>query len=458
MVRHHHEWYDGTGYPDGLAGEEIVIGARILAVADVFTALTSERSYRKAWTVTRTVQHLVQLKGRQFDPEVVEAFLRALACKHGVAVSDLLVPEGVQPLREPQLASSRDRRADVGQYAVFDDIASAHQEIYALYEISQTLGTSLNLEQTLHIITAKLTSILDCSACVIYLMDEKWSELQAHAAIGEQSALFEKLHLSVGEGMTGWAVETRQPVLNGDGRTDLAGTAAEGAELRSVLAVPLITREDTLIGCLSLYHTAAGAFTEDDLHVLSIVGFQLATAIQNAMTYEETKTSALTDMLTGLPNSRYLFMSLEHEFSRARREKQPLSVLLIDLNHFKEVNDQYGHKVGDEVLREVAQLMRKQLRIYDTIARHGGDEFYVLLPKTTPDEAREIADRLKIAVAAYRHSVWNERSEREVRVGVSIGAATYPHDASEIDHLLQRADSRMYEDKPVERRRMTLVA
>ncbi|HIE53058.1 MAG TPA: diguanylate cyclase [Armatimonadetes bacterium] len=445
IVRNHHEWWNGNGYPDRLREEDIPLGARILAVADVFEALTQERAYRRAWPTLSAVQIIVRSKGTQFDPEVVDAFLRVIAREEGKSVEELLqaIEQETSSTPEPPAQRPNTQPPVTG---VMRDIARAHQELYALYEIAQTVGSSLSLDETLSLLTTKLNNFVQCAACVIYLLDEEREELEARAAFGPQAALFRKLHLSLRGSLSGRAVEQQRNIFNGHAQDDFQATTAgeEARNLASLLAIPLTTADGTRIGCLSLYHEAVGAFTEDDLRLLSLIGQQAAMAIKNALTYEETRSSALTDELTGLPNTRYFFMTLEHEFSRAQREDSPLSLLLIDLDNFKTINDEFGHTVGDRVLREVAQRMRQPLRNYDTLVRHGGDEFYVILPHTTLADALEVAKRLRRAVDGYTLIL---RNNRRVRVHASIGAATYPENAQTLEALLTCADRRMYEAK-----------
>jgi diguanylate cyclase (GGDEF)-like protein len=364
--------------------------------------------------------------------------------------------ERLDPVEEASRVASTVTR-DADKHTVLHDIAKAHQEMYALYEISQNIGTTLGLQETATLITTKMGHIVDCNTCVLYLLDSNYSELEARGAVGQFAAAFERLHLALGDGPTGWAVAQRQPVVNGEAYHDLHGSRAgdEAAELESALAFPLIPEDEGVIGCLTLYHTKREAFTEDDLRMLSMVGRRAAMAVKNALTFEETRASALTDGITGLANSRYYFMCVEHEFSRAAREGLPLSLVVVDLDNFKEVNDNFGHAIGDQVLRDMARLLREQVRDRDTVVRYGGDEFFVVLPETNRAAAEKIAHRIEDAAARYS---LQPRTDKRISVGLSIGVATYPDDSTEANELLRIADDRMYQVKHIHRQPLRLVA
>jgi diguanylate cyclase (GGDEF)-like protein len=185
----------------------------------------------------------------------------------------------------------------------------------------------------------------------------------------------------------------------------------------------------------------------------SAVADQVGIAVQNARLHEQTVALSITDPLTGVPNRRHLFQQLEAELARARRFGTPLSMVMIDIDHFKHLNDAAGHSAGDDVLRQVCKLMRKSLRKVDTLARYGGEEFVVLLPQITREEAFEVAEKLRRGIA--EGNVEHGATQPGGRVTISVGVATLPFDATEQAKLVDCADSALYASKRGGRNRVT---
>lgn len=444
VVRSHHERYDGKGYPDGLAGEEIPLVARVLAVADVYDAVTSERPYRKAWSHEKAVAYIRDAAGTQFDPQVVEAFLQAQQRIRQVKQD--------APLAEPSASSSNGNTATNGEKGLrihaLEHITHAHQEVFALYEITQVMGNTLSLDETIHLILQKLQHIVGSSCCALFLIDQHKNELSAHDAVGPHAETVRLMRLPIGEGITGQVVEQRQSMLSENAAQDFKNLEAEKCPpFQSLMSAPLIHKGEVL-GALTCYHEQPKAFARDVVQLLPVFANYAALALHNALTLEHTRQSALTDSLTGLPNSRYLFMCLEQEIERALRNQQPLSLLVIDLNEFKVINDTYGHLAGDQVLKEFGCLLRELGRSYDTVVRYAGDEYFVLLPNTDAHDARAWAMRLHEAIRRYN---WVIRPGHPIRVTASVGAATFPLEAKDMQDLIQLADERMYAAKNMEK-------
>jgi diguanylate cyclase (GGDEF)-like protein len=166
--------------------------------------------------------------------------------------------------------------------------------------------------------------------------------------------------------------------------------------------------------------------------------------MRNARAFEQIRDSAMKDPLTGLPNARHLRTHLENEIRRAQRQNQPISLLAIDMDDFKAVNDTMGHQAGDTVLQQAAGIFLAQLRDYDHVARTGGDEFVIILPGTPANEAASIADRIRRGIEAYARKAMGTSS---TRLAASVGLASYPDDAGDVETLLAKADAAMYEDK-----------
>ncbi|MCC6446827.1 MAG: diguanylate cyclase [Armatimonadetes bacterium] len=442
IVRHHHERYNGSGYPDGLRGEAIPIGARILGVADVYDALSSSRPYRSAWSPQEAAAYIHKGAGCEFDPAVVAAFLE-------VARERSLTGDPDQPaaFRSGVAASAPGGQAKGDMQKAVDSIARAHQEIHAIQDIARSASASLHLDEVLSLLTHKARGMMDASACAILLPDAKKTRLEVRSAAGINEALLAGASCDMGKGVTGQVASALKPYLGRyeEGDLALAGSSEGWKPFRYALIVPLMA-EDRLIGTLHVYHEAENAFSPDDLRVLGSVSRQAGRAVDNALLFEQTRESALTDPLTGLHNHRGLLLFLEQELDRARRRRHDLSILSLDLDNFKPINDTFGHMEGDRVLADLGRLFKSQARAYDMVCRYAGDEFVLILPETDSGEAFALAERIQQAVSGCIPELTGS-VPCDIRVGVSIGIASYPKDGLTLHDLLAQADARMYENK-----------
>jgi diguanylate cyclase (GGDEF)-like protein len=194
---------------------------------------------------------------------------------------------------------------------------------------------------------------------------------------------------------------------------------------------------------MSVFEAAPGAYDQDHARRLARVAEQAAAVVTNALRYERVHQDAFTDPLTGLGNKRSLTRQGELELERARRSERPLSLLLLDVDLFKQINDTYGHQTGDRTLVQVADRMRALVRPYDICVRYAGDEYVVLLPGCTVEEAQCRRGEMQAAV----ESLEVPTPSGPLRPRVSIGSASWPADGQNLDALLEAADRRMYEDK-----------
>lgn len=448
LILSHHERWDGKGYPQGLKGEEIPLGARILSVVDSFDALTSDRPYRKAINRDAALTVMRTEAGRALDPTVVQSFIQILpeltieAHKLEGAPSRRLSLETTSELGRPAAGFQLEGpKANT----VFDDIALAHREIYALYEIAQTMGTSLGIRDTMALISSKLSSLVPFSACALFLYDESADTLRCRFATGVEKDVIETMVIRSGQGLTGWVARNRRSLVNARPSADFeaAGIVARPTALQSALVSPLVFN-DLFIGTLTVYHTEAERYRDDHQRLLDRVCEQASAVIHNSIVFEQTQEDSLTDPLTGLPNTRFMFMHLTRELARAERLKSEVALLVMDLDEFKEINDNHGHHIGDKALREVAPVLRSTIRPYDVCVRYAGDEFIVVLAGCGVEEAERKRLELQCAIDEL---AFEARPGRRLRLSMSIGAAIYPHDGESYESLLATADSRMYRDK-----------
>ena len=429
LILSHHERWDGRGYPLGLKGEDIPLGARILCLVDYFGALTSARPYHEPMAVDAAVSLIEQEAGKALDPRAVAAFLRVLP-----------------RVREEAEGSGKTAIAPRGttKSTVFDDIAVAHGEIYALYQIAQTMGTSLGVSDSMAHIASKLTALVPFSACTLFLYDPATDTLRCRFATGTDFELMQQLTLKSGQGLTGWVARNRRSLVNARPSSDLEAAGLNlPTALQSALVCPLVF-EDRVIGTLAVHHTTPSFYQEDHRRLLDRVCEQAAAVINNAIVYERTHEDSLTDALTGLPNTRFMITHLNAELARAERLNNEVSLLVLDLDDFKEINDTHGHHVGDRALRDIAQVLRTVIRPYDICVRYAGDEFIVVLADCGFDEAENKRKELQEAVS---DTVFEARPGTRVPLSISAGSAVFPHDGDSYESLLAKADSRMYRDK-----------
>ena len=441
IILSHHERWDGTGYPQALVGEAIPIGARILSVVDHFDIVTSERPYHAAMPLDNAVAQLKHEAGRALDPALVATFIVKLPeLQAAFEASNRATPE---PEDDPLSGVARAS----GDLDVFDNIALAHQEIYALYEIAQTMGTRLRVSDTMAVVSTKLAALVPWSGCALFVQEPDVDEVRCRFAVGTDVSQLFDARIKVGAGLSGWVAHHRRTVINANPWVEFeaAGIKA-GNGIRSAIVCPL-QLGDRFIGSLALFHTEIDRYTDDHRRLLARVAEQTAAVVSNSLVFEQTQEASLTDPLTGLPNRRSMMMRIATEISRSERLHSELAVIVLDVDGFKQINDSHGHPVGDQVLREIARALLDSLRPYDTCVRFAGDEFVVLLANCPPETAELKRQELQQRIESIVLQVGNVA----VRVGASAGLAVYPHDGKTYETLLTGADQRMYADKATRR-------
>jgi len=451
IVRAHHEKWDGSGYPFGLKGMQIPIGARILTAVDFLDALASDRQYRRALPLDDAMKRLVEESGKSFDPEVVtvlqkrfrilEKRVQAQFAKEGgwQLSTDLKIEHGTAPAAGFEKASVKN--APEQEATFLSSIAAARQEAQTLFELSQDLGASLSLGETLSVFSVKLRLLVPYDAIAIYL--RRNNELIPEYVNGDNFRLFSSLRIPVGQGLSGWVAQNKKPIVNGNPSVEpgYLNDPSKFSTLRSALAIPL-EGVSGVIGVLALYRGERDAFTSDHLRILLAVSSKMALAIENALKYEQAESSATTDYLTGLPNARSLFLQLDRELARCKRDSSSLIVMVGDMDGFKQINDRFGHLEGNRVLRLFAQALKESCREYDYVARMGGDEFVVVAPGLPADVAAKRAEQLRELAKQAGVEVCAEDI-----LSLSVGQAMYPEDGQDAEELLAEADRRMYLEK-----------
>ena len=451
IVRSHHERWDGTGYPDGLKGEQIPMGARVLGAVDCLDALASHRQYRNAMSLDAAMEKVASMSGTAFEPRVVEVLRRRYRQMEIMVQSDSMTAEETTLSTDVRVeagggpASGYEQSATIPTPASDADflssIASARQEAQTMFELSQDLGNSLSLGETLSVLSMRLRKMIPYDSMAVFLLKE--GRLVPELVSGDNFRLLSSLNIGMGEGLCGWVAEKRKPIVNGNPEAE-AGYVIDPAKftaLRSILAVPL-EGLNGVVGVLAMYRADRDAFSADHLRILLAVSAKIALSVENALKYQQAEDSATTDYLTGLPNARSLFVHLTRELARCRRTGTSLAVMVCDLDNFKQINDLYGHLEGDNLLKDFAGHLKESCRGYDYVARMGGDEFVIVAPGLSPDASSVKASRLNQLAAESGRKI----AGRDL-VGLSVGTAFCPEDSFDIERLLAEADRRMYSMK-----------
>lgn len=452
IVRYHHEKWDGSGYPKGLKAEGIPLVARIISVVDFYDATRCDRPYRKGMKREDSLKLLRRMVGSSFDPRVVETFIEHVE-EFDRLIDSVDIQEQVDsaPAFDTQTATKPDAglASDVlgapEETSGFRSISEAQREVFALHEIAQTIGSSLNLNDTVTLVANKLRSIVPFDTCVIFLVDERSGKAVAVHSVGEEAELLARRRVNIGDGITGWVIANGRSMCNANPELDLVGIPDEVVKrFRGILVSPLL-REDGAFGAIALYSQSRTSYTSEHVRLLESVCQHASSALNNALTHEKTRESALIDPLTELPNARGFYMMLEQRLAECQRmNREALSVICMDIDDFKVINDQYGHSTGDRLLASVAGVMRRELRQMDILTRYAGDEFVAIMPMASSKMAASICDRIRNAIEEHLFSV---REGTLIGLGVSIGVACFPEDGETSEELLTASARRMQQDK-----------
>jgi diguanylate cyclase (GGDEF)-like protein len=321
-------------------------------------------------------------------------------------------------------------------------------ELQALNEIGRALTSTLDLPEVLRLVMGRAQDLLKASRFSLLLLDDQARELRFEVAAGPGADRLSTLRLQLGEGIAGWVAREGQPVLvqevTRDPRFSPRHDALTGQTSHSLIAVPLVSKGRTLGVIEVVSGVGERELTPEDLLTVQALADHAAIAIENAQAFERIRELTIVDEHTGLFNSRHLLRVLEAEVIRSERYGRPFSLVFIDLDHFKSVNDRYGHQAGSAALRETGEVLRSCLRETDVPTRYGGDEYVILLPEADREQAMGVAERLRTAIGG--HAFLGDRG-LSVRITASLGVATWPVDGRRAEELLGGADAAMYRVK-----------
>jgi len=327
------------------------------------------------------------------------------------------------------------------------------QEVSLLYDVISSMTTTLDLDDLLKKITQKVGETLGFKEFAILLYDDKDKKLRVRASYGLPEDEFIGMEFDPGEGIVGRVLQTGEMILIPDTTADPNYLHWKGKKIEkgSFLSIPIKYKEK-IFGVFAFNTPTINGFSRRDLKLLTAIANQAAIVIENVQLYEKTKEFSIRDDLTGLFNRRWFNQKIIEEFKRAERFNHPLSVLMIDIDFFKHYNDNHGHSTGDIALKKVAEILIKNVREVDSVVRFGGEEFVIILPRTSMEEAHMTAEKLrkKIEDAGIPH----ERTQPDGKFTISIGYTSYPEKARSIEELINQADEALYIAKRTGRNRV----
>jgi diguanylate cyclase (GGDEF)-like protein len=317
-------------------------------------------------------------------------------------------------------------------------------ELAILHDLAKALTSSLNLDSILQTIMEKVAAYFRPDTWSLLMTDDEHHELYFAIAVGDASASLKSVRLRIGEGIAGWVAQHGKPLLVPDVTKD-ERFAARIDEMtrwktRSILCFPLASK-NRILGVIQLINVEMTSFGNDQVMLLQAMADYAAIAIDNARAVEKIQELTITDDCTGLYNARHLYDSIETEVNRSARYGYEFSVVFLDLDHFKLVNDNCGHLIGSRLLAEIGSTIKSRLRLIDYAFRYGGDEFVILAPQTNKQAALIVARRLRDLLRTTRFHL-GEGVDLNVRA--SLGVATYPEDAKNAHDLIRQADEMMY--------------
>ncbi len=319
-----------------------------------------------------------------------------------------------------------------------------------LLEVSRLISSNFPMQQVIKRISGKLRRLLSTDDCSIMILDEQ----TRHLAFCESSGLtkweMKNIRFGLGEGIAGWVAKHKRPVLISDVRTDPRFKVVENQKraMVSMICVPLMVK-NRVIGVVNLTtRDEAHIFSQEDLELVVLMSAHISLALENNRLYE----ISVSDGLTNVYNRRYLEQRLLEEVAYSKRYDKPLSVVLLDIDFFKKLNDTFGHQAGDYVLKVVSRLLSEALREYDIVARYGGEEFAVVLPTTPKLKAASIAERLRTSIAESKF-VYKDKA---MSCTISLGVACFPQDGKSPEALIAAADKALYRAKEQGRNQVVL--
>ncbi len=437
-VRYHHERWDGLGYPDGLKGEEIPLGARILSIADAFDAIRSTRPYKLSFGIQDSIELLRAQGGTIYDPDLVDLFishieeLDAAAEEAAQNAPELSFRKYFEKV-DHAISRAKSERSYPGPAPALST------DCLELFEFCSTLGRHLDLQDFLHLLIRRVGCCLPFSTAAVYLHNGE-DTLTAVQVSGKYSELMQNTTMSIGKGISGWVAAYRQPMINTAPALELQEIGCDLVSLKDSLVVPLIAEGDC-IGTISLYSELPACYDASHLDTLQALATIIAPTlfeIQNRKFSGEDE--AAIDRVTETHRVSFLSVAGPQLISIAERNQSPLSLLCIDIKSHQKLVNLYGVDAGNAVLRSVSDSLKAELRETDVLVRYGHQGFAALLPGVKKEKALRCAQRLQHQI---RTGAATDVTGHNLLIECNAGVASYPGDGISTFALLQSAQRAM---------------
>ncbi len=435
IVRHHHERWDGRGYPDGLKGESIPVTARILTLVDTYDALRSDRPYHKPMGRKEALTYLEQNAGSMYDPKLVEIFLSIVDKLEAEAAT--LVASQTERREQQKSAALMNAKPANGlaqelpidrAAAALHSIAETNHRVSALYELSRTLSSVLSVEDTVAILANRLAKMIPFTTCTVALFDATRSEYEIVHATGRNADCLQKRRQPAEAGITGWVITNQKAMYNTNPLLDFGYLEInEASKYKGIMVFPLCKNNEAL-GAIAIYSMEIETYSSEFIQLMDSISQPASDAVYNAIMFEQAQKAASTDSLTGLANTRGLAAQFEQAKLRCRQIGQPMSVLFISLNNFDEVKSGSLAPAAHPLVG-LGKLLKQQVLEKELVAKYWDNALIALLPEKGKKETADTRRRIEQAVNAAK----------QLNLSVSIGSATSPDDGEGFEDMLQAA-------------------
>jgi GGDEF domain-containing protein len=430
IVRHHHENWDGTGYPDHLKGTSIPIGARILSVVDCFDALTSDRPYRPRLADEEAINILLERRGSMYDPLVVDTFIRV-----HVAITPTLAQSSPASRALTEIASASNASPRKSGAPVLDEITASADEMLTLYELARGLAGQMSVGEAADVIAKHLRRLIPWSLCVFYTYDPSATELVAEHAFGDGTSLVKGLRIPLGQRLSGWVGANKQTIANSDPVLDLGDTARSHAlRLRVCLSTPLLA-DGRLVGVLSLYAAGPGTFTDDHRRIVEVVSRQVADSFDRS---REEDHASRRNLLATLPSLDQLEVRLQSRLGQEDNTRENEVVLVFVKAHgLDNIASAHGEGVSEETFCHLVDQIRRTLRVGDVVYKDGHNTVVAYLDSADYESRTAIVSRIRQSVAGYRKRLSGGKT---VTIPITVTQVTAPRDGMSIAELTHAAE------------------
>jgi diguanylate cyclase (GGDEF)-like protein/putative nucleotidyltransferase with HDIG domain len=425
MVRHHHENWDGTGYPDRLRGTDIPIGARILSVVDCFDALTSDRPYRPRLSADEALQILIDRRGSMYDPLVIDTFVRV----HAEIARDL-PPNQLPTHLLNEIVNSRNSAHALYQPRG-EDTPSA-DGVLTLWEVAQALAGQASIADTGEAISKHIRTLIPFEQFVLFLYNPQSDELEAKHATGQTSSMIKGIRISLGQKLSGWVAANHQTIVNSDPALDLGDIVQmQQPRYRSSLSTPLMC-DGQLVGVLTLYSEGVDAFSDDHRRAIEVVAHQVGPTLKFSAQINSPSGRSSIMQFPDLQQLEQLLQSTARDSFTADDE---MALLFIDVPTPSKTY-LHGRLCGGEVLHHVARSIRRHLKPTDILCRSRSDGFVALLTKTDRQTAKSLGQRIE---RSLREEALQLAGGELLAIDATTTCVSVPHDGNSLGELIAAA-------------------